>query len=176
MKMIENEREGYIELEVAGDIARSDEQEAVFQYLHALLFSPTPPQEIPAAIRANASADEIVQTLMILRNTLNMASRGDFSYKISLKGFMGGALKSLQANLHHIAWLTRRVADGDLEQRVDFMGDLSSVFNEMTERVSQTLGELKEKKESLEALTLKLQEEVEARKQVEESLRFEQER
>jgi len=42
------------------------------------------------------------------------------------------SFKSLQANLRHLTWKTQRIAGGDFEQKVDFMGDFSSAFNAMT--------------------------------------------
>jgi hypothetical protein len=39
------------------------------------------------------------------------------------------SFKALQSNLRHLTWKTQQVASGDLEQRVDFMGDFSSAFN-----------------------------------------------
>lgn len=152
------------------------EQEQIFKYFYSLLFSPTPMMEIPECIRDDPEAWQIVHTLQELREALRMASKGDFSYKVTVKGFMGGTLKSLQANLNHIAWLTRRVADGDLEQRMDFIGEFSAAFNSMTEQLSTTLEELKRKQESLERLTEELQREVEVRKATEEKLRKEEER
>lgn len=41
-------------------------------------------------------------------------------------------LKSLHAALKHLTWQTQQVAKGDYQQRVDFMGDFSKAFNEMT--------------------------------------------
>ena len=42
------------------------------------------------------------------------------------------ALKALQSNLRHLTYKTQQIASGDLEQRVDFMGDFSIAFNQMT--------------------------------------------
>jgi diguanylate cyclase (GGDEF)-like protein/PAS domain S-box-containing protein len=105
-----------------------------------------------------------------------MAKKGDFSYKIHFKGFVGGALKALQANLNHVAWLTRQVANGDLDQHMDFMGDFSDAFNSMVYQLSTTLDELKRKQKSLTDLTEELQQEVEVRKSTEQRLRTEEER
>ena len=42
------------------------------------------------------------------------------------------SFKALQSNLKHLTWKTQQIAGGDLEQRVDFMGDFSIAFNTMT--------------------------------------------
>jgi len=97
----------------------------VLQYLHALMFSSNLPQDTPEYIKSVQKAEEIALTLIETRRAMSMASKGDFSYKIASKGFLPGTLKALQANLNHLEWLTRRIADGDMEQRVSFMGGFS---------------------------------------------------
>ncbi|MDR1379034.1 MAG: diguanylate cyclase [Synergistaceae bacterium] len=148
----------------------------MLKFYHALLFSSVLPPETSTFIDETQTMKEITTALLGLREVLQMARKGDFSYKIQFKGFMGGALKALQANLSHVAWLTRRVADGDLSQRMDFMGDFSDSFNSMVEQLSTTLDALRHKQESLTALTEELQQEVEARKHTEQRLRVEKER
>ena len=150
--------------------------EQVLAYFHDLLFSSRPPSEAPECIRDDPRTADISRVVSELRTALRMASKGDFSYVVSAKGYMGGLLKSLQANLNHIAWLTRQVADGDLSQRMDFMGDFASAFNSMVDELSCTLEELKAKQEGLALLAEELQNEVEERKAAEEKLRQEEER
>lgn len=58
------------------------------------------------------------------------------------RGPMVGSLKALQANLRHLTWQAQRIADGDLTQRVDFMGDFSQAFNSMVEKLSASRAEL----------------------------------
>jgi diguanylate cyclase (GGDEF)-like protein len=48
---------------------------------------------------------------------------------------LAGSLKALQATMTHIAWQAKQVTKGDFSQRIDFMGDLSAAFNEMTEQL-----------------------------------------
>ena len=48
---------------------------------------------------------------------------------------IAGSLKALQATMNHIAWQAGQVTKGDFNQRIDFMGDLSQAFNEMTEQL-----------------------------------------
>jgi response regulator RpfG family c-di-GMP phosphodiesterase len=43
--------------------------------------------------------------------------------------------KKLHASLKHLTWQTQQVAKGDFNQRVDFMGDFSDAFNEMTRQL-----------------------------------------
>ena len=120
-----------------------EERDQILSYFYAFFFSPVPPAEIPESLRSIREIGEMTHVMRELREVLMMASQGDFSYKVSIKGFIGGLLKSLQSKLNHVAWLTRCVADGDLEQRMDFMGDFAAAFNSMTEQLASTLDELK---------------------------------
>jgi len=52
------------------------------------------------------------------------------------------SLKALQSNLPHLTWKTQQIAAGDLEQRVDFMGDFSLAFNRMTQQLRDSYQEL----------------------------------
>jgi len=52
------------------------------------------------------------------------------------------SLKALQSNLKHLTWKTQQIAGGDLNQRVDFMGDFSDAFNSMTQQLKDSYEEL----------------------------------
>ncbi len=52
------------------------------------------------------------------------------------------AFKALHSNLRHLTWKTQQIAGGDLEQRVDFMGDFSIAFNTMTEQLQESRAQL----------------------------------
>jgi DNA repair exonuclease SbcCD ATPase subunit len=116
------------------------------------------PPEIPERFKSNDSLQTAHSNLMLLREFLHAASNGDLSGEVQLKGFIGGTIKTLQANLKHLAWQAERVASGDFSQRVDFMGEFSKSFNEMVKRLDQTLTELVEKKSRLSAANAELQE------------------
>jgi len=61
------------------------------------------------------------------------------------------SLKTLQSNLTHLTWKTQQVAAGDLEQKVDFMGDFSIAFNSMTQQLKDSREQLLRLNEQLEA-------------------------
>jgi adenylate cyclase len=48
------------------------------------------------------------------------------------------SFKALQSNLKHLTWKTQQIAAGDLEQKVDFMGDFSTAFNSMTQQLKDS--------------------------------------
>ena len=60
------------------------------------------------------------------------------------------SLKTLHSNLRHLTWKTQQVADGDLEQKVDFMGDFSTAFNSMTQQLKDSREQLLKLNEQLE--------------------------
>ncbi|MCI1930196.1 MAG: diguanylate cyclase [Clostridia bacterium] len=46
-------------------------------------------------------------------------------------------IKSLEANLKHLVWQTKKVAEGDYSQKVYFMGEFSDSFNMMLKQLNQ---------------------------------------
>jgi adenylate cyclase len=52
------------------------------------------------------------------------------------------SFKTLQSNLRHLTWKTQQIAGGDLEQKVDFMGDFSTAFNSMTQQLKDSYEQL----------------------------------
>src|SRR5512143_574739 len=57
------------------------------------------------------------------------------------------SLRALLSNLRHLTWKTQQIAAGDLEQRVDFMGDFSTAFNKMTQQLKDSYQELERRNE-----------------------------
>jgi adenylate cyclase len=57
------------------------------------------------------------------------------------------SLKTLQSNLRHLTWKTQEIAAGDLEQKVDFMGDFSAAFNSMTQQLKDSYEQLERRNE-----------------------------
>jgi adenylate cyclase len=52
------------------------------------------------------------------------------------------SFKALQSNLKHLTWKTQQIAAGDLDQKVDFMGDFSTAFNSMTQQLKDSYEQL----------------------------------
>jgi adenylate cyclase len=57
------------------------------------------------------------------------------------------SFKALQSNLKHLTWKTQQIAAGDLEQKVDFMGDFSTAFNTMTQQLKDSYEQLERRNE-----------------------------
>lgn len=60
------------------------------------------------------------------------------------------SFKALQSNLKHLTWKTQQIAAGDLEQRVDFMGDFSIAFNTMAQQLKESREQLVDLNQELE--------------------------
>lgn len=79
-----------------------------------------------------------VERLNLLVRWLQQATRlgrtladGDLQVSLPRDNPLLMPLKALQANLQHLSWQACRVAEGDLNQRVHFLGDFSTAFNAM---------------------------------------------
>ena len=58
-------------------------------------------------------------------------ANGELKTEVSRSNIFAMPLKALQASLRHLTWQTNQVADGDLSQQVDFLGEFSLSFNRM---------------------------------------------
>ncbi|MDR0652658.1 MAG: diguanylate cyclase, partial [Synergistaceae bacterium] len=67
-----------------------------------------------------------------------------------------GCFKELQANLRHLTWFAKRVASGDFDQQIEFMGDFSEYFNKMSRDFYEALKSLRESEANLLKITKEL--------------------
>ncbi|WP_186441353.1 response regulator [Desulfamplus magnetovallimortis] len=67
-------------------------------------------------------------------------SRGELIIEKNRRGklLIHQSLKSLQASLKTLTWTTQQIAKGDFSQRVNFMGDFSDAFNQMTDQLKNS--------------------------------------
>ncbi|NEV63396.1 GGDEF domain-containing protein [Thiorhodococcus minor] len=75
--------------------------------------------------------DALLESLSALRRLSIALANGDLSHDSPQGIHLLGPLKQLQSSLRHLTWQTQQVAQGDLEQHVDFLGDFSDAFNQM---------------------------------------------
>ncbi len=104
---------------------------------------------LPDHLAGPGPATDLYAYLMALRGVLLAVSSGDLSVPVTFKGFAGGAVKTLQANLRHMTWQTQQVAAGDFSQRVDFMGEFSRSFNDMVAQLDRAIKESARKEAEL---------------------------
>lgn len=77
-------------------------------------------------------------------------SRGELEYEAP-KGHLEilQSFKSMQANLKHLTWKTQQIARGDFNHKVDFIGDFSEAFNEMTRQLKDSFEQIQEQNRQL---------------------------
>ena len=129
------------------------------------------PPHVPDRFASIDSVITLHANLLSLRDFLDAASHGDLSSQVAFKGYIGGTLKTLQANLKHMTWQTKMIASGDLTQRIEFMGEFSQSFNAMVTQLDRTLKELVGKETELSQVNEELLKEINIRKQTEVALR-----
>lgn len=120
--------------------------------LRQALDAPNPPTAVPADLAEVSGLADLLAALADIRCFASAMAEGDLSWRLRRKGGMAGALKSLQAHLNHLIWQTRRVAEGDFGQHIDFMGEFADAFNAMILRLEQALCALRESEERYQHL------------------------
>jgi diguanylate cyclase (GGDEF)-like protein len=138
---------------------RDDNLVLALDHILKLLTAASAP-EIPAAVADSELLDTIHGYLIRLRFILSRFASGDFSPTITDRGVTSGNLKALQANLRHMIWQVKQVAEGDFSQRVQFLGEFSDSFNSMVVQLDAALNAMKEKEEVLTAMSNQLKDEV----------------
>ncbi len=95
---------------------------------------------------------------------------------------LSSPFKQLHSQLVHLTWQAERIAAGDYNQRVDFMGDFSKAFNSMVVKLADREKDLKQAHDELEIKVKQrtaelaetnelLKQDIVKRKQAEECLR-----
>lgn len=166
---------GYFVDEHKDTNASESELNAGLDLIYGLIFSAGSP-EATELVKNNEQFSQIYDYLVELRQIVISFAKGDFTKDVKLRGFLGGSLKNLQANLRHLSWQVEIVAAGDFSQRVDFMGEFSTTFNSMVIRLHQSLEDLRQQEELLTAFTESLKQEIAVRIKAEEALRLSEER
>lgn len=115
----------------------SDDTQKLMELLLELLSERKVPEAktISPALQQDATYQKLYAILMDLRTLSEALGRGDLKTTVKEKGYVLSNLKALQSSLRHLTWQTRMVAGGDFTQKVDFLGDFSDSFNEMTKQL-----------------------------------------
>jgi diguanylate cyclase (GGDEF)-like protein len=109
----------------------------------------------PGAIGSD-SLDALLDQLVDIAHFAQALAMGDLDQELRQRGVVAGSLKGLQGALRHVSWQAQRVAEGDLSQRVDFMGAFSEGFNRMVEALTEAREELQGRNVELSALNEEL--------------------
>jgi signal transduction histidine kinase len=124
-------------------------EDFVVQAIQKALRTGKPPDRFPDSLADQAQLQEVISELVGLHEFVLCIAAGDLNHSLKMKGRIAGALKSLQAGLRHLTWQTQQIAQGDLSQRVDFMGDFSTAFNRMTDALADARAEMERQNEEL---------------------------
>ncbi|CQR74633.1 Cyclic di-GMP phosphodiesterase response regulator RpfG [Sporomusa ovata DSM 2662] len=135
------------------------QSEVVVKLLQSLISDREIPSHPPQELSKIEGFEILYNALLEFRKAFIGIGNGELTYPIKGKGYLPGVLKGLQATLQHLIWQTKVIASGDFSQRVDFLGEFSQAFNDMTRQLEKTLHEsaqsqraLKEAKEHFEAI------------------------
>jgi class 3 adenylate cyclase len=81
---------------------------------------------------------------------MSSMARGELDFsELNSKMEVSQSFKHLRSNLKHLTWKTQRIADGDFSQAVDFMGDFSTAFNNMTQQLKAAFEKIEFQNEEL---------------------------
>ena len=125
---------------------RDDEQlfDQAIAALRSLIAQATVPDSLSPELKEHGEFMELYQRLQDVRILTAALAAGDLAQSVRSKGYLVGTLKALQANLRHLTWQAKRIADGDLTQRVEFLGDFSEAFNSMVVALDAAQTELQQ--------------------------------
>lgn len=134
-------------------------REVLIMILEHLLQKGSLPDDLPTFGDKDERLLELLKQFELVSKAAGEISNGELSADLPVKGAMAGNIKALQASLRHLSWQAERVAEGDLSQRVDFMGVFSRAFNRMTEQISQKMEEERNLRGLIEARASELERE-----------------
>lgn len=98
-------------------------------------------------------------------------SRGDLDLSVPAgKMHVVQSFKNLHANLRHLTWKTQQIADGDLSQHVDFMGDFSKAFNRMTDQLREAFAKIDRQNQDLSRANQRMKRDLDAAARVQQTL------
>ncbi|MDR0577426.1 MAG: diguanylate cyclase [Candidatus Accumulibacter sp.] len=115
----------------------------MFRYMGLLLYDPGKAEldveALPKEFQPLGKGLVFFASMLVeLRAFAYGLARGNLAVKPpSSRNELASPLKSLHANLKHLTWQTQRIAQGDYQQRVDFMGDFANAFNQMVTQLDE---------------------------------------
>lgn len=81
--------------------------------------------------------NQLVEKLGELNTFANDLGNGKLDCETPRRNVLVSPLKQLHANLRHMAWQTKQVAQGDFNQQVNFLGDFAESFNSMIQSLRE---------------------------------------
>ena len=123
----------------------------LFDYLGQVIYEPEKAalviEDLPEHLQEFGSGIKFFAECVIETTAFALAmSKGSLDGSLPSRGNeIAAPMKSLHASLRHLTWQAQRIALGDCNQRVAFMGDFASAFNTMVEQLAEREKHLEEK-------------------------------
>jgi signal transduction histidine kinase len=151
--------------------ASDDTVFAILRYISEVMKEGSPVRPAPdLESRDELAFRQVIAELIAIQQFSRSLASGSLSEDLRVTGYMAGYLKTIQANLLHLTWQAKMIADGDLSQRVDFMGEFSDSFNFMVKSLKTSQDETAERERDLSVLNESLSNEVRERERAEAAL------
>jgi two-component system, cell cycle response regulator len=83
------------------------------------------------------SVSKLVGELKAAQDFISALSLGRLDVDPPRRNNLISSFKQLHSNLRHLTWQTQQIAAGDLNQRVDFLGEFSVAFNSLIESLRE---------------------------------------
>ncbi len=95
------------------------------------------PQASEDVVRLVDTVNSLIKNYTDSQHFLSSLSEGRLDVEPPHRNVLISPFKQLHAHLKHLTWQTQQVARGDLNQRVDFLGDFSVAFNSMIDALKE---------------------------------------
>lgn len=130
------------DLDTASQLPDTDKR--LLDYFFDMFVKNKPPEasSLPAGLTSNPKFQELSTQILDMRALSASLRNGELERNVSSRGFVISNMKAVQANMRQLAWQAKRITDGDYSQKVDFLGEFSETFSEMTQRLLDTTAQL----------------------------------
>ncbi|MBK7215330.1 MAG: PAS domain S-box protein [Bacteroidales bacterium] len=85
----------------------------------------------PELRRLHQSIHSLLEKFQAADTFILNLSKGNLDAEAPKSNQLISPFKELQSNLRHLVWQTHRIADGDYSQRIDFLGEFSTSYNNL---------------------------------------------
>lgn len=114
-----------------------------------LINGKNPTSELPSALHSEL-LKKIASFNSELIQTISKIFNGQPDSEQAYTGTLAGAVNSLQTDLKHLTLQTSAAANGNLTQKIAFMGELASSFNKMINTLHETQRTIEYKNQKIE--------------------------
>ncbi|MDR2055981.1 MAG: GGDEF domain-containing protein [Desulfovibrio sp.] len=112
-------------------------------------------KDLPEEFACIRNARELHNMLWSIREMAAALATGELEFASGERGFTMGSLKAFQSNLRHLTWQAQRIAAGEYQHRVSFLGDFSVAFNQMAEQLAGRIATLVHETEEYKDMSFK---------------------